>query len=1158
MKKNLLLLVGISALHFASAQGPIIKAWDYRFGGSSYEYMWAPYKQTSDGGYLLCGLSASDSSGDKTQQGQGGEDYWMVKIDAAGTKQWDKRFGTSDDDIPQATIETTDGSFILGGWTVGGISGDKTQAGWGGSDYWIVKVDSAGNLLWDKRYGGTGNDNLTCLANTLDGGYIVGGFSASDSSGEITQYSRGSYDYWILKVDASGNILWEKRYGGSDGDFLAAVTPTTDGGYLLAGNSASGISGDKSQSSQGGSDYWLVKIDSTGNILWDKDFGGNLDESASAGVYQLADGNYVMGGFSWSDISGDKTEPLKGGSYDGWIIKIDTAGNKIWDKDFGGPGDEGVALSPTNDGGFILGAGSTSNAGGDKSENNIYPGWQPWVVKIDSLGIKQWDKTLGVLGDAWSFPTQNKDGSYISITWTDAGIGGYKSQPSQGGGDYWIIKFRDTTQLKPTVSFISSDTSFCDNGCINFSDASANNPSDWQWFFPGATPSTSSLQNPVNICYSSPGNYDVTLIACNAAGCDTITFTNYINGYQTPNINLGNDATFCNNSVFNLNAGGNFSYLWQDGSTNATFAATAAGTYWVIVTNGTCFTTDTILLDTVDCNPIPDFVSSVSQFCDSACIAFTDISQNNPTSWQWSFTGAASLTSTLQNPTGICYSNAGSFDVTLIACNQYGCDTITYTGFITGYNSPIVNLGTDTAFCNNSVFNLNAGGNYFSYLWQDGSTDSTFAATVSGTYWVTVSNGNCFATDTIVLDTVNCNPIPAFVSSVNQFCDSACIDFTDISQNNPASWQWSFTGAASLTSTLQNPTGICYSNSGSFDVTLIACNQYGCDTITYANFISGYNTPVVNLGNDTIFCSNSVFNLNAGGNYSSYLWQDGSTDSTFTANVAGTYWVTVTNGICFASDTILLTTIPCNLPVTAFSSSDTVLCEKSCIDFTDLSTNNPTSWQWFFPGSDSLTSSLQNPTGICYNTFGNYDVTLIACNSNGCDTLTIPNFITINQNPPAPTIIQNLDTLICTTLASSYQWYLNNVAIAGATQSTYVAAQQGLYYVIITDSNLCNSASNSLTINSINQISNFDFQISIDPNPNDGSFTLEIHAKSEIGNCKSQIVNVLGEIIFSEGFSINGNTLAHQFDLKNLSSGIYLLKLSSLEHDFSTRLIIKR
>ena len=169
--------------------------------------------------------------------------------------------------------------------------------------------------------------------------------------------------------------------------------------------------------------------------------------------------------------------------------------------------------------------------------------------------------------------------------------------------------------------------------------------------------------------------------------------------------------------------------------------------------------------------------------------------------------------------------------------------------------------------------------------------------------------------------------------------------------------------------------------------------------------------PLVNLGVDTFFCTGSSYLLNAGSGHSSYLWQDGSTDSVFTATAAGLYFVTVADNGCVATDSVLLSVNQCNVPTINLYSSDTAFCDKHCIDFYDLSTNNPVSWQWFFPGADSTTSSLQNPSNICYNTYGSFDVTLIACNIYGCDTLVLNGFINEYPPPAAPVITFANDTL---------------------------------------------------------------------------------------------------------------------------------------------------
>ncbi|MEP7169044.1 MAG: T9SS type A sorting domain-containing protein [Bacteroidota bacterium] len=360
-------------------------------------------------------------------------------------KEWDKRFGGTYDDYLTSFQQTQDGGYILGGYSASGIGGDKTQASWGGHDYWIVKTDSLGIKQWDKDFGGTDLDYFHWIQQTADGGYILGGYSYSDSSGDKTQNLRGSADYWIVKTDSLGNKQWDKDFGGTYLDYLHSLQQTADGGYILGGSSLSGIGGDKTQAAWGGSDYWIIKIDSIGNKQWDKDFGGNANDRLSC-VIQTTDGGYILGGYSQSDSSGDKTQP-SWGWYDYWIVKTDSLGNKQWDKDLGGtsPEDQFGYISQTSDGGYLIAGTSYSNISGDKTENNLGQE-QTWVIKTDINGIKQWDKTLHTGGhDEAGFAIQTSDGCYAMANTTEAGIGGDKTQPSWGYQDFWIVKFCDTT-----------------------------------------------------------------------------------------------------------------------------------------------------------------------------------------------------------------------------------------------------------------------------------------------------------------------------------------------------------------------------------------------------------------------------------------------------------------------------------------------------------------------------------------------------------------------------------------------------------------------------------------------------------------------------------------------------------------------------------------
>lgn len=414
------------------------KQWDKTFGGSDDDLLYS-IQQTTDGGYILGGDSFSTISGDKSENSKGGIDYWIVKIDANGVKQWNRTFGGSDDDIFSSIKQTADGGYILGGYSYSKSGGDKSENSRGGTDYWVVKVDANGQKQWDKTFGGSNYDYLYSVQQTADGGYILGGYSSSDAGGDKSENSKGYDDYWVVKIDANGVKQWDKTLGGSNSDDLYSLEQTADGGYILGGYSASDISADKSEKSKGLNDYWIVKINAQGQKQWDKTYGGS-DNDQLYSLQQTADAGYILGGSSASNISGDKSENSKGND-DYWVVKIDANGIKQWDKTFGGSNEDYLrSLQQAADGGYILGGYSSSNASGDKSENSR--GYLDfWVVKIDPNGVKQWDKTLGGNNyDELYSLQQTTDGGYILGGYSASNIGGDKSEINKGNYDYWVVK----------------------------------------------------------------------------------------------------------------------------------------------------------------------------------------------------------------------------------------------------------------------------------------------------------------------------------------------------------------------------------------------------------------------------------------------------------------------------------------------------------------------------------------------------------------------------------------------------------------------------------------------------------------------------------------------------------------------------------------------
>ncbi|HYV92675.1 MAG TPA: MopE-related protein, partial [Chitinophagales bacterium] len=287
-------------------------------------------------------------------------DYWIVKTDAAGVKQWNKRFGGTKNDELVTLQQTLDGGYILGGHGYSGLNGDKSQANYDATeataDYWIVKTDASGIKQWDFRYGGSGDDQFQDLQLTTDGGYILGGYSSSGISGDKSQASQGDADYWIIKINSAGVKQWDARYGGTNADYLYDLEQTADGGYILGGRSYSGIGGDKTQANWDGSnttfDYWIVKTDANGVKQWDKRFGGTGDDVLYA-LKQASGGGYILAGYSESGIGGDKTQATQGGT-DYWMVKTDANGTKLWDTRFGGSSDEQLyVLERSSDDGYL-------------------------------------------------------------------------------------------------------------------------------------------------------------------------------------------------------------------------------------------------------------------------------------------------------------------------------------------------------------------------------------------------------------------------------------------------------------------------------------------------------------------------------------------------------------------------------------------------------------------------------------------------------------------------------------------------------------------------------------------------------------------------------------------------------------------------------------
>ena len=306
------------------------KQWDKIFGGTGIEK--GRSVQQVDDGYIITGTTSS--------YGSGGYDFWLIKTDENGSKQWDKTFGGNAFDNAYSVQQTIDGGYI--------IAGETRSFGVGNNDVWLIKTDEYGNEQWNKTYGGNEIDASFSVQQTNDGGFIVTGYTES--------YGISYGDVWLIKTDEYGNEQWNKTYGGTNSDGAKAVHQTTDYGYIIIG----------STSSYGGSysDVWLIKTDEFGNEQWNKTY-GELEVAGGSDVQQTYDGGYIITGV---------TEHHNAYNSNVWIIKTDANGIMQWNKILGGVGDEeGHSIQQTVDGGYIR-AGKTRSYGNG--------GFDVWLIKI--------------------------------------------------------------------------------------------------------------------------------------------------------------------------------------------------------------------------------------------------------------------------------------------------------------------------------------------------------------------------------------------------------------------------------------------------------------------------------------------------------------------------------------------------------------------------------------------------------------------------------------------------------------------------------------------------------------------------------------------------------------------------------------------------------
>lgn len=371
--------------------------WVKTFGGSNEDDA-IDIVEANDGGYVVLGFTNS-IDGDITGKTNPDQDYWLLKLNQNGDKIWDKTYGGSQNDQATGLSKTNDGGYIISGYT-SSFDGDVSENA-GFQDYWIVKVDGQGTIQWEKSFGFIGQDQAYKVIPTTDGGYFASGtlqVGEGGSNGEGNdivnedqnlrggQHSLG--DFWGIKMDANGNKIWRRYFGGTQADLNKDVIETDDGGFLLVGISDSpdfDIS-----NAIGADDFWVIKVSAIGEKVWEKSYGG-LETDRAFSIARTDDGNYLLTGESRS-LGEDISNPKGGG--DIWIIKINASNGVIlWEKSFGGTEfDTSRGIKNLGNGSFAI-AGSSRSTGGDATNN--YGANDAWFLIVDENGALEYETNIG-------------------------------------------------------------------------------------------------------------------------------------------------------------------------------------------------------------------------------------------------------------------------------------------------------------------------------------------------------------------------------------------------------------------------------------------------------------------------------------------------------------------------------------------------------------------------------------------------------------------------------------------------------------------------------------------------------------------------------------------------------------------------------------------
>jgi uncharacterized delta-60 repeat protein len=589
--------------------------WAITYGGDHLDEAFF-VQQTSDGGYVVIGSTYSFDTSRR--------ELWTLKLNADGSVAWEKAYGESEEDVGCSIQQTSDGGFIVAGYTAS--FGSSLQ------DIWVLKLNYDGTIAWQKIYGEEDRSELAySIQQTSDGGFIVAGDSCWDP------FAPDPVNALLLKLNSDGTVAWQKTYGGGGWDTAQSVQQTSDGGYVVAGYSDSFGAGEFLW------DYWVLKLTSDGAVEWQKTYDEGSNDQANS-VQQTSDGGYVVaGGRKGTD-----------GDWDALVLKLNSDGTITWQKTYGGnQNDSAVSTHQTSDGGYLMGGYTRSFGAGD---------WDYWLLKLNADGAIIWEKTYG--DTDWDVARRmqpTSDGGCV--------MAGLSYSFVSDWADFWILKLDKNGEIDD-CSVIGTSNAVVTDASVEVQDSSGTVQD-----FSGTTSDTDVLPQDTSaatsvVCFGAEAFYNISgRITDNGAG---------FNGVSVQLTGLMSNSTV-------TSGGGYYSFLvFENGG--YTITPTLVG-YWFNPSSRqvTVSGADVPDQDFVTIDPdliIADFSANPTSGPAPLQVTFADASVGNINTWQWDFDNNGTIDSYDQSPAPWIYSEAGDYTVALTVTGPGGSDTETKTDYI--------------------------------------------------------------------------------------------------------------------------------------------------------------------------------------------------------------------------------------------------------------------------------------------------------------------------------------------------------------------------------------------------------------------------------------------------------------------------------------------